>query len=268
MSLQWNIIKRFSQNDSPCFSIQDARLEFSDTSPNYLKVELSKMVEKNMLVRLNRGLYYIVPLEHSSNKFIPNWHLVAKYLMRNKNYYIGYYSALQIHSLITQPSLTEIIVTDVQVKPSNTEIQGIRFQFVHHNKQRFCGVVNTWIDDFNKVKCSDLEKTLVDSFINPHYSGGMIEIAKAVEDTKDKINESRLLDYFAQSGSKVSARRYVFICDLLEISSSYHESLLQNNLTGSFLKLDTSGPEQGKYNTRYELKINRDVHTIRESIYT
>ena len=77
-----------------------------------------------MLIRLNRGLYYIVPLEHDSSKYMPNWHLVAKYLRRNRNYYIGYYSALQIHKLITQPSLIEIVVTDVQIKPSNVATHG------------------------------------------------------------------------------------------------------------------------------------------------
>jgi predicted transcriptional regulator of viral defense system len=268
MKLEWDIIKRFSQNDTPCFSTDGVREEFSNISTSHLTNTLMRMVKSNMLIRLNRGLYYIVPLEHNSPKFIPNWHLVAKYLMRNKNYYIGYFSALQIHKLITQPSLTEIVVTDVQIKPSNVEIQGVRFQFVYHKKDRFFGVKSTWIDDYNKVKCSDLEKTLVDSFINPHYSNGIVEIAKAVYETRNKIDQGKIMDYFTRSGSKVAARRYVFICNLLEINSSYHESLLQNNLTGSFLRLDTAAPDEGKINTRYELKINRDINTIKEAIYT
>ena len=268
MKLDWDIIKRFSQNDTPCFSTDDVRKEFNNISVSHLTNTLMRMVKSNMLIRLNRGLYYIVPLEHNSPRFIPNWHLVAKYLMRNKNYYIGYYSALQIHKLITQPSLTEIIVTDVQIKPGNIEIQGIRFQFVYHKKNRFIGVKNTWIDDYNKVKCSDPEKTLVDSFVNPQYSNGIVEIAKAVYETRDKIDQIKIMDYFARSGSKVAARRYVFICDLLEISTSYHASLLKNNLTGSFLRLDTSAPDEGRINTRYELKINRDVNTIKEAMYT
>jgi len=69
-------------------------------------------------------------------------------------------------------------------------------------------------------------------------------------------------------GSKVAARRYVYICDLLGISNSYHESLLQNNLSGSYLLLDTSAPNEGRISTRYELKINRDENTIKEAMYT
>ena len=94
----------------------------------------------------------------------------------------------------------------------------------------------------------------------------MVEIAKAVYETRDKINQDKMIDYFSRSGSKVAARRYVFICDLLEISSSYHESLLQNNLTGSFLRLDTLAPDEGKINTKYELKINRDINSIKEAL--
>jgi predicted transcriptional regulator of viral defense system len=268
MNLQWNIIKRFSENDTPCFSIDDVKKQFNDVSTSYLRSTLMRMVYDNMLVRLARGLYYIVPLEHHSLGFIPNWHLVAKYLMRNKEYYIAYYSALQIHKLITQPSLTEIVVTNVQMKPGNIEIQGVRFQFIYHKKDRFFGIKDTWIDDFNKVQCSDLEKTLVDSLINPHYSNGIVEISKAIYESRNKISSDKIIDYFIRSGNKVAARRYVFICDLLGITSSYHESLLQNNLNGSYLLLDTSAPNEGKISTRYELKINRDISTIKEAIYT
>jgi len=88
MKLEWDIIKRFSQNDTPCFSTDGVREEFSNISTSHLTNTLMRMVKSNMLIRLNRGLYYIVPLEHNSPKFIPNWHLVAKYLMRNKNYYV------------------------------------------------------------------------------------------------------------------------------------------------------------------------------------
>ena len=144
----------------------------------------------------------------------------------------------------------------------------MRFQFVYHNKQRFFGSEKTWIDDYSKINCSDIEKTIVDSLINPHYSGGIVEIAKAVYETRNKISKDKLFTYFTKAGSKVAARRYVFMCDLLEINDSHHESLLQNNLTGSILSLDTSLPDEGKIDTKYGLRINRDVQTIKESVYT
>ena len=63
MKLEWDIIKRFSQNDTPCFSTNDVREEFSNTSASHLTNTLMRMVKSNMLIRLSRGLYYIVPSE-------------------------------------------------------------------------------------------------------------------------------------------------------------------------------------------------------------
>ena len=268
MNFEWEIIKRFSEAGIGCFTYEEVKSEFGKRNPTYIAQVLSKMVSEQKLIKLQQGLYYIVPLEHNGKNFIPNWHLVAKCLMKEKNYYIGYYSALQIHKLITQPSLTEIIVTERQVKPSKLEIKGIRFQFVYHNKQKFFGGERTWIDDYNKINCSDIEKTLVDSFISPHYSGGIVEIAKAVYETRNKISKDKLLNYFSRAGSKVAARRYVFVCDLLEIKDSHNEGLLRNNLSGSILRLDTSLRDVGKIDTKYGLRINCDIQTIKDSIYT
>ena len=37
-----------------------------------------------------------------------------------------------------------------------------------------------WIDNFNKVLCSDLEKTFLDCLFKPDYAGGIVEVARAI----------------------------------------------------------------------------------------
>ena len=49
-----------------------------------------------------------------------------------------------------------------------------------------------WIDNFNKVKCSDLEKTFIDCLFMPNYAGGIVEVARAIYISKDKINFDKL----------------------------------------------------------------------------
>ena len=44
-----------------------------------------------------------------------------------------------------------------------------------------------WIDGFNKVPCSDLEKTFIDCLYKPDYAGGITEIAKAFLNAKKKL---------------------------------------------------------------------------------
>ena len=266
--LSWYIFKRFSGIDQDCFTYNEVLSEFPKTNKIQLSKILAGMVEKGMLIKLNRDLYHIVPTNLDANTYIPDWHLVAKYLMKGKKYYIGYYSAMQIHGLIIQPSLTEIIVTDLQVKPSVKKIQGTNFQFVYHIKEKFFGYENIWINQNEKVCVSSLEKTLVDAVSRPHLSGGVIEIGKAVYESKAKINQQMLFDYFIRNGSHSAKKRYLFLVDLLGMKwTSYHEGLLKNTGT-SYPLLDTSGPDQGKKDSRFGLKINIDTETIKNSIYT
>jgi len=266
--VSWDIIKRFSGADQDCFTFQDVLLEYPDANRIYLSRVLAGMVEKGMLVKLNRNLYHIVPSSADPNKYIPDWHLVAKYLMKGKEYYVGYYSAMQVHGLITQPSLKEIVVTNLQVKPSLKKIRGIEFQFVYHTETRFFGFKNTWIDKHDKVMVSDLEKTIVDALTRPHLCGGMIEIGKALYESKEKINLQKLIDYLNRNENKASIKRYLFLVDLLGlIWTNHHEEMLKK-LGQSFPLLDTSGPNQGKKDSRFGLKINIDTETIKNSIFT
>lgn len=266
-NLNWDIIKKFSSEEAPCFSFEDVTVLYPDRDKGYLAKVLSKMVAEGIIIRLKKGLYHIIPLNESKDHFIPDWHLVAKYLMGKKKYYIGYYSAMQIHGLITQPSLKEIIVTDIQVKPSIIKINNVEFQFVYHIDKRFFGFENTWIDNYNKVKCSDLEKTLVDILSKPHYSGGVIEIGKAIYETREKIDLDKLFKYLIQFESHAATKRYLFICDLLDIWSDRHQHLLAN-VVSSISVLDTTATNEGEVDKKFGLRVNINPFTIKEAIFT
>ena len=68
---------------------------------------------------------------------------------------------MQIHGLITQPGLKEIIGTNLQVKPSVKIVRGVEFQFVYHTKVRFFGYRSTWINQHDKVAVSELESRAI-----------------------------------------------------------------------------------------------------------
>lgn len=266
--VSWDIIKRFSGADQDCFTFQDVLLEYPDANRIYLSRILSGMVEKGMLIKLSRNIYYIVPVSADPQKYIPDWHLVAKYLMKGKKYYIGYYSAMQIHGLLTQPSLKEIIVTNLQVKPGIKKIRGIEFQFVYHIETRFFGFKNIWIDKHNKVMVSDLEKTLVDALTRPHLSGGLIEIGKALYESKQKVDYQKLLDYLNHNKNEAAKKRYLFLVELLGLTWTNNYDEMLKEIGPSFPVLDTTGPNQGRKDSRFGLKINIDLNTIKNSIFT
>lgn len=261
------ILTHFIQMNKNCFDYSEAQIALPDSSESALKELLSDMVKRGLLMRLKKGLYYIIPYEQEANSFMPDWHLLAEYLTKGTEHYIGYYSALQIHHLITQPSLKEQIVVARQIRPSKLKIKDVTFQFIYHNNEHFFGSKKIWIDNFNKVICSDLEKTIIDCLFKPDYAGGIVEIARAIYASKDKLDYDRLLEYTQRFNSQAVIKRLGFILETLEIESGIIKKL-QKERTTSYVLLDTELPKTGKMISRWRIRQNLEIETIKSAIYT
>lgn len=214
-------------------------------------------------MRLKDGLFYIIPYEQDAESFVPDWHLIAECLVSGVGkHYIGYYSALQIHNLITQPSLKEQIVVSKQIRPSEIKIKNVPFQFVYHNEKHFFGQRKIWIDNFNKVSCSDLEKTFIDCLFKPDYAGGIVETAKAIYASRDKIKWDKLLDYAIKFDSQAVIKRLGFLLESLGIGGEITGDL-QKIKTSSYVALDTELPKTGKRISRWSIQQNLETETIK-----
>ncbi|MHA8076864.1 type IV toxin-antitoxin system AbiEi family antitoxin domain-containing protein [Aquirufa sp. TARAVU-A1A] len=238
-----------------------------DSKASAIRELLSDMTKRGLLMRLKDGVYYIIPYEQNAQTFMPDWHLIAEYVVNGAKQYIGYYSALQIHNLITQPSLKEQIVVSKQLRPSEIKIKDVPFQFIYHNEKHFFGAKKIWIDNFNKVLCSDLEKTIIDCLFKPDYAGGIVEVAKAIYISKDKINYNTLLEYAKKFDSQAVIKRLGFLLESLEISNKIIQEL-QLMKTASYVVLDTELPKNGKRISRWSIQQNLETDTIKSAIYT
>ncbi len=261
------ILTYFNQMGKDCFAYADATKVLPQSSESALKELLSDMVKRGLLMRLKKGLYCIIPFEKDPDTFMPDWHLIASHLAKQVNHYIGYYSALQIHNLITQPSLKEQIVVSKQIRPSKITLKGVGFQFIYHNEKHFFGSKKIWIDSFNKVMCSDLEKTFIDCLFKPDYAGGIVEIAKAIHISQNKVKYDKLLEYTQRFNSQAVIKRLGFLLELLEIESEITK-YLQKAKTASYVLLDTELPKSGKMISRWSVQQNLETETIKSAIYT
>ena len=261
------ILTYFNQMNQDCFDYSEAINALPRSGESALRELLSDMVKRGLLMRLKKGLYYIIPYEQEAHAFMPDWHLIAEHLTKGTNQYIGYYSALQIHNLITQPSLKEQIVVAKQMRPSTLRIKNVTFQFIFHNEKHFFGSKKIWIDNFNKVICSDLEKTIVDCLFKPDYAGGIVEVARAIYTSKDKINFNRLLEYTGAFKSQAVIKRLGFLLETLEIKSGITKQLHEAK-TASYVLLDTELPISGKMISRWSIQQNLETETIKSANYT
>jgi len=261
------IVSCFIEKEQGYFDIEDVYKTHPNASKGAIRELLSDMSRRGILSRIKEGLYLIIPLGDDSNTYTPNWHLLAKHLVKNADFYIGYYSALQIHELITQPSLKQQIVVSKQQKKSILHLKNLKVQFIYHNQAHFFGSKKIWINKYDKVLCSDLEKTFIDCLFKPDYAGGIVEIARAIYISRGKMDFGRLLNYAIKFKSQAVYKRLGYLLEVLNIKSDIIESLftLRSN---SYVVLDTELPKQGKRSSRWKVQKNIDEETIKSALET
>lgn len=253
-------LRYLSEEGKSWFRTEDAYNAFPEKKDAAVRFMLKRMLDKGLLIKVSKNVYWVVPFGQDSDTYLPNWHLLAEPLAGEGKYYIGYYSALQIHGLITQPSLKEQVVRE-RHKSETIFLKGVEFQFIYHNPKHFFGVKKIWIDSFHKVACSDLEKTIIDCLYMPSYSGGIVEVAKALWTAREKLDYEKLLRYAKQFGSQVVIKRLGYLLDKLSIPSDIINQLhLLRSATIS--PLDTEVPDVGKISTKWRIRQNVDLETI------
>ncbi|MBX7046233.1 MAG: transcriptional regulator [Ignavibacteria bacterium] len=253
-----------SQNKN-FFNIQDAIEIIENSSITNVSELLRSIARRGRIRKISAGLYCIVPLGENADTYLPDWHLTAKELVNNSPYYIGFYSALDIHGLITQPSLTEQVVTSKQFIPKHKKIGSVKFEFIYFNEKHFFGFENTWIDKYDKIQCSDLEKTFIDCLYKPGYGSGITEIVKAIYKARDKISEEKMLNYLEKFDSQAVMKRLGFILSKLDILYMLRK-YLQSNITKVYTPLDPSLPSEGKYHSQWSIQENIQFEEIKNSL--
>ena len=252
------------------FDLKAAAQILDDRNEASLRRVLSDMVKNGLLLRLRDGFYTIIPYHCEPSTYFPNWHIVAHYLAADTPYYIGYYSALTLHDLTVQPSLSEQIVVSKPIRPTVQRIKDIPFQFITHNAPHFFGISKKWIEQGTfRIQCSDLEKTLIDCAFKPEYAGGVSQLSHALYKSRAVLNPEKMLDYTQRFGSDAVVRRLGFLLEALDILPELARTLKnQINKPASYVALDTALPKTGQMYSRWGIVQNLDLVTIQSVNFT
>jgi predicted transcriptional regulator of viral defense system len=249
------------------FHLHEVFDAFPHKNKESIRALLAGMVRRGLLMRLKEAHYFIIPFDQPAETFMPNWHSISADLVGNQPHYIGYFAALEIHGLITQPSMAQQIVVAKQVRPSKIYIKQIPFRFICHSPNHFFGFEKKWINEFQRVYCSSLEKTIIDCLFKPEYAGGIIEIAKAIFMAKEQIKFDQLLEFAKKFNSNAVIKRLGYLLDLLDLQTDILPELRRLKTNG-FVVLDTELPAVGKRTTAWNIQQNVTPETIKASLFT
>jgi predicted transcriptional regulator of viral defense system len=224
---------------------------------------LNRLKDKKWLIKLATGKYLIVPLSAGEKaEFTEDWFIIGKHLTELTSYYFSHYSALDLHQMTTQPLVTVYITTPKRHKP--IEILGATYRFIYAKPEKLWGIEDIWAKPTEKVKVSDLERTIIDCLCNPKLCGGISELSKGLWSKRNEIDFSRLLGYVKRFGSKAVAKRLGFLLEVFELDNQDITANLQKMTSSSFVLLDPSLPTCGKHLSRWRIRININPEELKE----
>ena len=256
------LLTYLSSHNKKVFTFADAQkvIKSSDSATRFI---LHALTEKKWLIRLTKGKYLIVPFEAGEKaEHTENWFVIAKNLIEPEPYYLSHYSALDIHEMLTQPALTVYISTPIRRIPK--KILGATFRFVYTKSQALWGLEGAWVTQSQKVKVSDLERTIIDCLDRSDLCGGISELAKGIWTKRNEIDYSKLVDYALKYGKKSVIKRLGFLLETYSLGNKELLLRLKEELTNSYVLLDPSLPASGKFKSSWKVKANIEPAELTE----
>lgn len=237
----------------PTFSTEDARHLFSKDLPSQF---LDRLERKGWIRRIKRGRFAVIPLSSGETRATQlHEFLIAMELVSPAA--IAYWSALNHHGMTEQIPRTVFVVTNHHVQKSTKETLGVTFQIISVQPIKFFGIEKDWIDE-QPFSVTDKEKTIIDGLDLPKYIGGVGEIAKALAQSWDELNEAKLREYAVKIGNTAVGKRLGFLMEAMGLGDP--ETLRRTLSFGAgFSPLDPTLPKRGKHSRRWGLLINAEV---------
>lgn len=220
---------------------------------------VASLVQRGIATRLKSGLFILVPFELGyEREYLGNPLVVASKLAGGSDSYISHASAMDIHQMLTQPQLVVYATSPKALRPRT--VLGTEFRFVRCKPEHLFGITDHWATKTEKVRTSDLERTIIDGLKQPEHCGGFTEVAKGFWMRRETIDAGKLVDYALRLDVGAVIRRLGYLLELYDADAPPARELerLRQRLTATYAILDPLLPAEGKLMARWRLRVNVD----------
>jgi predicted transcriptional regulator of viral defense system len=214
------------------------------TGMNYtaIKKSLQTLVKNGQLFSIEKGLYSV--------RNFQNPYVIANAILRDSA--IAYWSALNLHGLTEQ--IPNVIYVQSTNRKQDRKVFNVRYKFIQVKPEKICGIMK--LGHGNELfKITDVEKTLLDCFDLPQYSGGYEELIRAFALTK--VNGVKLLKYGKQMNNLSVLKRMAYLSELYELKNlkSFRDEV-QKMVNKRYTLLAPVGENQGAFNSKWKIRVN------------
>jgi predicted transcriptional regulator of viral defense system len=203
---------------------------------------IENLVHKKILSRIERGKFCKANFRDEN--------VIGCFLVEDGA--VAYWSALNKHGLTEQFPNTVFIQT-TKLKPVKI-VFGTKYQFVKVAKSKRAGIVKEGFGN-NQYAMTDVEKTIVDCFDLPQYSGGYAELIRAFNQAA--VDPFKLINYCSVVANKAAIKRMGILAEMLkpEQLKSFIE-FAKKEVNQKYNVFDPAGGEEGEFVNTWRLRLN------------
>lgn len=205
-------------------------------------VKLTRLVEKRVLVRLQRGRYTLPsspPLAIASSLYHPS--------------YVSLLAAFEYYGTTTQSPRIIDVINPVHsgTLPLNIEVGSFQIRFIKVLPSLIYGTAKIYIGG-NAAVIAEKERATVDGLLFPQY----VPFDEIVACLRSPLNEKRLLEYGRRTRRQAVMKRLGYLMTTAGIPCSPQRF---PKLSATYVPLDPSFPRRGTYDSTWHIIVNRVI---------
>jgi len=244
---QSNFLKYLDEEEIQLFEIEILKESLGCNNRSVNEI-VENLVRIGFLYRLERGKY--------CRSTFRDENVIGTFLTADGA--VAYWSALHLHGLTEQFSNTVFVQTTK--KKNAVSILGTDYQFIKINPQKRTGIAYNGYGNY-KYPITDVEKTIIDCFDLPRYSGGYAELIRAFYQAN--LNVDKLINYCNSVNNIAVIKRIGFLAEFFKkdyLIDFIHFAKTKVNRTYNLF--DPFGKTDGELNPEWYLRLNLSKENI------
>lgn len=245
------VLKTIDDNELLYFTIKEVNnlCNFSDEK---IHESLENLAHKEMIFRIEKGKY--------CQRNFRNPYVIGTFMQKDGA--IAYWSALNLHHLTEQ--IPNKVFVQSPFQKMDKSVFGLRYQFVKVKHEKICGLTTMGYGN-ESYRVTDVEKTLLDCFDLPQYSGGYEELIRAFYNANPR--STKLLQYGKQMGNLSVLKRIAFLSELFEMKGfKQFQNEVAKVLNEKYTLFDPMGKEDGEFISKWRIRLNIKKEAILQMI--
>jgi predicted transcriptional regulator of viral defense system len=244
-------LSKIAEKGLSIFTFEQAQALWSP--PERTPDALYRLTQKGWLLRLERGIYLLIPLEAGpARAWTENGFIIAQYLVDPAA--VAYWSALHYWNMTEQ--IPQVIFVQTTRRKQSTEIAGMKFRFVTVIDGHFFGLTSVFIAG-KTAQVTDREKTLVDCAARPDLCGGIFQLAQALKSNHSQLNWDKLDQYLKQWDGGTVVKRLGYLVEALKLPNQEDRlNRWQSLISRGISLLEPGAGIHGPIRTRWQVRVN------------